>query len=54
MEPITVLTDFFIFASALEGDGFRIYSSSECRSWVHCSNLTAVDIDAGYQRGFNG
>lgn len=33
MEPITVLTDFFTFASALEGDGFMIYSSSECSSW---------------------
>lgn len=54
MEPITVLTDSFIFASALEGDGFRIYSSSKCHSWVHCPNLIAVDIDSGYQRDFNG
>lgn len=36
LEPITVLTDFF-FASALEGDGFMIYSSSERSRGAHCS-----------------
>lgn len=53
VEPIPVLTDFFAFASALQGDGFMIYSSSECSSWVHCPSSTAVDIDSGYQRDFN-